>query len=181
MATKPEATNDDFGLYQKYNCPIREKDGNLTVIPSAERDMAHEEWDLVYGMPPLSYEVYALLDGNRHGCYEIGPFKFNHEPFYIGQGKIRKRHKDSKGKGRQQDKFTLKVERINDIIRIGGHYAVKHQIINTFYTQEKAKLVERKLIRLIGQRYLTNHLFTHILQPLMEADYQFNEAETLLM
>jgi len=177
MAIKPEAENDEEGLL--VNCPKRPS-GKL--LPSAEKDIAHDQWDRVYGILPFDYEVYVLLDGNKPGEYIFGPFKFNHEPFYVGQGKKGERHINSKKLGRQSEQFTEKIKRIRSIVGIGGSLgSIRHQIINEFFTQNKAKMVEKKMIRLIGHRYLTNATYTLVIEPLLDEDFERHPANSLLM
>ncbi len=172
----PKTQINELKIYEEYNCPMR----NGKALPSPERDIAHDQWDKIFGIVPLKFEVYVLLDGTRPGYYIFGPFEFNHEPFYVGQGERGKRHIDSMGHGRQQDKFTEKVERIDNIRCIGGPYSIRFQIINTFYTQEKAVMVEKKIIRLIGKRYLTNSQYSLVKEPLLDEDYTNNEPALLM-
>jgi len=162
MAYRPEAVGDQFGLKAKHGVKNKKDMENINA--------AYDEWDKVYGIYPILFEVYILLDGNKPGDWSFGPIELSHKPFYVGCGKLG-RHEHSMGKGRQLERHCEKTDRIIEIFRLGGLTAVGYYIVNYFMTKEKAVVVEKKIMRLIGKRYLTNAEFNYCIIPLLEEDY----------
>ena len=142
-----------------------------------EIDEMHDRWDLCYGIYPLQYEVYLLLDGTKPGDYIFGPLTFTHEPFYVGYGSLG-RHRKSAGFGRQLDRYNFKVEKMKEIIKKGG--TIRCVILNRFYTKNKAMLVEKKLMNLIPRPPLTNSMIHLCKVPLKPEDYQCMNKSFLL-
>ena len=148
-----------------------------------ETDLLFDQWDKLYGEEPYSYSVYVLTDSTRPIRLRFGPFlEFNHQPFYVGYGQYGKRVKESIAVGRQQDKYTFKTARLNEIEARGG--VARWIIIGHFYTQKKAHLVERKLMNIIDWSFLKNGQFHYCEVPLTASDcnviYNRHVVESLL-
>jgi len=137
---------------------------------SLETDLLFEQWDKLYGDGIYDFSVYVLTDSTRPIRLNFGPFlEFYHEPFYVGYGKYEKRVKDSMGVGRQQDKYTFKTARINEIKARGGNS--RPIIIGHFYTQKKARLVERKIMNITNlKNFLENGERNYCELPLTKKD-----------
>lgn len=136
---------------------------------SYEIDLIYENWDKMYGTGTRDFSVYVLTDGTRIIRLKFGPYlEFNHQPFYVGSGRFRKRVRESMGIGRQQDKYTFKTARLNEIIARGGK--PRPVIIGHFYTEKKAQLVERKVMNTIGRSFLENGVLHYCELPLTAED-----------
>lgn len=133
-------------------------------------NLAHDRWDIEYGRGSKDFVVYVFTDGTRPGNYQYGPLTFNHQPFYVGEGRASDRITESIALGRQKDKYQDKVIRMKQIIedKAGQIHWI---VINSFYTEKKAKIVEKKLLQLIGRPPLTNLSFTSCEIPLKREDY----------
>lgn len=96
----------------------------------------------------FDYYIYIYLNPLKKGNYIYGKFNFNHEPFYIGKGKLN-RYKNHLLKSNEQNK--LKQNIINKIKKDN-----KEPIIIKLYdniTENSAFRLEKYLINLIGRRY----------------------------
>jgi len=161
MAEKIEGLNDDYKLIED-------------DMSFKEKDQARDCWDEYYGLYPYDYEVYLLLDSTKPGKYVYGPIECTHEPFYVGSGKRYVRVRESKLVGRQKDKYTHKVKRMIQIIKQGG--CIRHQIVGCYFTETKARLVEKKIMNLIPRNVLTNST-SHLCEiPLIKEDYTLNNG-----
>jgi len=157
MAETREALNDKYGLVNK------------DTMSFIQQDEGRDQWDKVYGCPPYEYEVYVLTDPTKPGNYNFDSLHFTHEPFYVGYGKKGKRAYESRKLGRQLDKYSHKVKRIKEIYEGGSIPRIT--IIGTYYTETKAKLMEKKLMNTIPRQYLTNSV-THLCEvPIKEEDF----------
>jgi group I intron endonuclease len=91
-----------------------------------------------------NYYVYALLDSSKPGTYKYDDLSFDYEPFYIGKG-TGNRIKDT-----LYDKTSFKKNKIDKLNSLGVEIIsikIKEGISN-----EKAILLEKKYINLIGRR-----------------------------
>lgn len=143
-----------------------------------EKELLYDSWDVFYGNGHYDYEAYVLTDSLKPGDYKFGPLTFIHEPFYVGCGKIG-RHIDSAGVGRQKDKYCAKTARLIEIQDNKGF--VIPVIINTFMTQRKARMVEKKLMKTIDKNYLTNALFHYTKLKWKKEDYEYMSKHGLLL
>ena len=164
--TNEEKYGDDYlGILSKCTTP-------------KQIDAAYDLWDKYYGAYPYEYEVYLLLDSTKRDKYRFGPLVFNYEPFYVGYGKIG-RHRKSMALGRQRDKYTFKVQRMEEIISKGG--SIRPLVVNRFYTKNKAMLVEKKLMNLIPKGFLENSLLHFCKVPLLKEDYKVMMDHTIIL
>jgi len=131
-----------------------------------KKDIAHDQWDIIYGDGINAYVVYVLTDGWKPIKLQFGLLTFYHEPFYVGYGNIKKRIGESSRVGRQKDKYLEKTFRLMQITEA----MVRAVHIGHFQTLEKAKLVERKVIYTINKSYLTNAQYNFTELPLVESD-----------
>lgn len=129
---------------------------------------AYDKWDIVYGVGKKDYEVYILCRESKSGVYTFGPLTLYYKPFYVGSG-LRDRSIESAAVGRQRDKGGEKVQFLEEMQQ--RNEKVKIQIINRFYTERKARVVEMKLLRLIPKSLLTNCEFPYCDIPLMKGDF----------
>jgi len=112
-------------------------------------DIEYENWDIMYGDNIQRYSVYVLTDTTKPGLCTYGPLTFTHEPFYVGSGIMGRRVKESMSIGRQMEReYSYKIQRMLQIKQAGGT-TMRYVIIGHYFTEEKAKLVERKIIHLI--------------------------------
>ena len=134
-------------------------------------DLEYENWDTMYGDTNYRYSVYVLTDSTKPGSFTYGFLTFTHEPFYVGCGIINRRVQESSRLGRQMEReYSYKIQRMIKIKKAGG--TLRHIIIGNFYTDEKAKLVERKIIHLIRETTtrLENSIQLLCAVPLMPSD-----------
>jgi len=94
----------------------------------------------------MEHYVYIYLDTRKSGIFVYGDLLFDHEPFYIGQGK-NDRYKTSLKHGSK-----YKMNKINKIIEDGYEPRVIKLYENLNF--EKAIKLEMELINLIGRRDL---------------------------
>ena len=162
--------------HEKYDRKELLKELDSCLITQKEVDLNYDYWDNLYGVPPFSYETYALTDSTKPGRYTFGPLVFNHEPFYIGHGRLG-RPKKSSILSRQLDKYTRKIHRMKLIEAEGGY--VRPVIISRFYTKMRAQLSEKKLLMLIPN--LSNSVFHLCEVPLNEDDYKIINIQTKIL
>jgi len=165
-----------------------------TLYNGNDRDLlkhrAWDKWDDMYGGGRLDYMVYVLCDKSDPGKYIYGPpegtqLRLNFRPKYIGhgqceKGKRRARCVESKGKGRQEDKPGEKYYWIEEMAR--KKRKIHTDILGLYYTKEKAKIVEIKLLYLMKKECvdLTNATYTFTQVPLNEDDFD-NPAPILFV
>lgn len=100
------------------------------------------------------YYVYALLDSSKPGIYKYGDLCFDYEPFYIGKG-TGNRIKDT-----LYDKSPFKKNKIDKLNNQGIEIiSVK---IKDGISNEKAILLEKNYINLIGRRDQLNGLLVNL-------------------
>ncbi len=129
---------------------------------------AWDQWDNVYGVGKKDFEVYILANESMPGEYTYGPLTLYHKPFYVGKGK-RDRSIESAAVGRQRDKGGEKVQYLEEMQQQNQN--VKIYIINRFYTEQKANIVEMKLLKLIPKSELTNCEFPYCELSLNTIDF----------
>ena len=143
---------------------------------------AWDRWDSMYGCGRLDYMVYVLGDESDPGEFIYGPpdgvhLRLNYRPYYIGhgqrgKGKRRDRCVESAGKGRQEDKAGEKYYWIEQMAT--NKKKIHQEILGYYYTKEKAKMIEIKLLNLMKQEgyFLTNATYTWTQVPLYENDFK---------
>jgi hypothetical protein len=96
------------------------------------------------------YYVYAYLDPRKEGFFQYGPYKFRHEPFYIGKGKgSRMYHHLKEARANDLRMNPHKVYRIQNILEEGLLPLI---VRLAFYKAEKdAYSSERELVHIIGR------------------------------
>jgi len=129
---------------------------------------AWDSWDNIYGVGKKDFEVYILGNESEPGEYTYGPLTLYCKPIYVGKGK-RGRSIESAAVGRQRDKGGEKVQRLEKMQQ--RNQQVKIYIINRFYTELKANVVEMKLLNLIPKSELTNCEFPFCELPLLPGDF----------
>jgi len=122
---------------------------------SYETDLLFDDWDKLYSDGIKSYEVYVLTNPTKPIRLNFGPYlEFNHQPYYVGYGQINHRNEESMGVGRNQDKYDFKSRILMEIRKQGS--LPRSIIIGYFYTQQKAMLVERKVMNTIHRSFIYN-------------------------
>ena len=131
-------------------------------------DLAYDQWDKVYGVGKKDFEVYILCDKSKRGKYTYGPLTLYYQPRYVGSGKTG-RSIESGAVGRQRDKGGEKVKMLEEMQQ--QNRKVKIIIVNRFYTDKKAIIVERKLLKLIPKSQLSNSEFPFCQISLRKSDF----------
>lgn len=110
---------------------------------------------------PVFY-AYALLDPRRPGPFFYGHWKFSHEPFYIGKGKLGRAwcHVDSALEERNGDFNLHKCRKIRSIILEGSEPLVV--IKRNRLIEQEAFDLERLLIHKIGRHNLKTGPLTNL-------------------
>jgi hypothetical protein len=155
--------------------PIRLEEQCKAIVNKWDRGQCQMEcwdaWDDIYGIAPLSYEVYVLTDPTRPMIIEFPPFlHFYHRPFYIGYGVIGTRAKRSANFTIQdKDNYNYKTKILKEIHARGGRAIPV--IIGNFYTKQKAEVVERKLMNTIHISFQDGNSNRNLCEiPLSESD-----------
>jgi hypothetical protein len=135
---------------------------------------AWDQWDAHYGVGKKEYEVYILGDTHQPGEFVFGPLTLYNKPRYVGSGLIRngaqlRRSNKSATVGPQRDKGGEKVQWLEEMQQMNRKVDIV--IINSFYTEKKARLIELKLLNLIPKDYLTNCRFDYCQIPLNPSDF----------
>jgi len=137
---------------------------------SYEKDLIYEQWDKLYGCGTFSYSVYMLVDSSRPIRVRFHEFlEFFHSPFYVGYGEFIKRAQRSMNVKIQQEKYTAKTARLNEIQARGGKPRIVY--IGHFLTPYKAHLVERKIMNIPNIKgFLENSEWHYCEIPLTASD-----------
>jgi hypothetical protein len=140
------------------------------------RHRAWDRWDDVYGCGKYDYQVYALCNEQDPGEYVYGPLRLNYRPHYIGHGQVEKGNRkarcvESAGDGRQKDKAGEKYYWIEQMAIDKKNIHI--EVLGQYYTKNKAKIVEIKLLHLMKQEhiYLTNATYTWTQVPFNKDDF----------
>jgi len=96
------------------------------------------------------YYVYVLLDPRKSGPFYYGNWKFEYQPFYVGKG-TGNRFKFHRMNSGTTNPFKANI--INKIRREGKEYIELIKINNI--SNNKACILEKKLIKVIGRRTLS--------------------------
>jgi hypothetical protein len=111
-----------------------------------------------------------LVDNTRPIDLKLHKYlEFYYCPFYVGYGEFIKRAQRSMNPAIQQEKYTFKTARLNEIKTRGGQARIVY--IGHFFTQYKAHLVERKIMNIPHiKSFLENSERNYCKVPLTASD-----------
>jgi hypothetical protein len=101
-----------------------------------------------------NYYVYIYFDTRKPGRYVYDNYIFDYEPFYIGKGKDKRYYYHIK-ESYKKTVHTPNANKIRKIRNITGDNPIIIKI-ESLLSEEKAFEIEKKFIRLIGRKDLSN-------------------------
>lgn len=99
-----------------------------------------------------TYYVYVYLDPRKRGMYKYDKYELEFEPFYVGKGKGNRYKSHLITKKHYNNFFYNKINKIRK--ETGNNPIIK--IIENNLEEKQAFLLEKKLIKDIGKKYLCN-------------------------
>lgn len=112
-------------------------------------------WGIKMSNTDEIFYCYVLMDSSKPGSFTYGPYKFSHEPIYVGKGKEQRSASHIKEALKTNPDGTYKytshkVKRIRKILRSGHTILIKHS--RNLGTEDKAFAREIHMIDTIGRR-----------------------------
>lgn len=106
------------------------------------------------------YYLYVLLDPRKPGLFKYDDLVFNHEPFYVGISKIKKRYFEHLYEAYNLNIKTHKCNKIRKIKEDNGNDPIVLKIFENISKNEVIKL-ETEYIKKIGRSDLKNGSLTN--------------------